>query len=143
MRSCVSELALLFYNTLYLRVIFSSQAWSGAIYYRNVKRKEFLATVGEGRTCATLQSMLARAAIFAYRSRRVQVGQVPNPPFVNSDNEFQRLAFAFYCLGTLDLLDLLKDKTSEHDRQSWRDWIWERQTSKLQNCYAFKLTHIM
>jgi geranylgeranyl transferase type-1 subunit beta len=39
-----------------------------------------------------------------------------------------KLAFGFYCLGSLDLLDLLKDKTSELDRQMWREWIWEQQT---------------
>jgi geranylgeranyl transferase type-1 subunit beta len=40
-----------------------------------------------------------------------------------------KLALGFYCLGSLDLLDLLKEKTNESDRQVWREWIWEQQTS--------------
>lgn len=43
----------------------------------------------------------------------------------------RRVALSFYCLGSLDLLDLLKEKTNDSDRQNWRDWIWEQQTSLL------------
>lgn len=39
-----------------------------------------------------------------------------------------RLAVAFYCLGSLDLLGMLKEKTSKTDREVWREWIWEQQT---------------
>ncbi|KAJ6581449.1 terpenoid cyclases/protein prenyltransferase alpha-alpha toroid [Mycena capillaripes] len=39
-----------------------------------------------------------------------------------------RLALGFYCIGALDLLGLLQTKTSETDRASWREWIWEQQT---------------
>ncbi|KAJ7623256.1 terpenoid cyclases/protein prenyltransferase alpha-alpha toroid [Roridomyces roridus] len=39
-----------------------------------------------------------------------------------------RLAIGFYCIGALDLLGLLQSKTSEVDRASWREWIWEQQT---------------
>ncbi|KAI0759362.1 terpenoid cyclases/Protein prenyltransferase [Trametes elegans] len=40
-----------------------------------------------------------------------------------------RIAVAFYCLGTLDILELLNSKSSEHDRESWRSWLWEQQIS--------------
>ncbi|KAJ6591620.1 terpenoid cyclases/protein prenyltransferase alpha-alpha toroid, partial [Mycena vulgaris] len=39
-----------------------------------------------------------------------------------------RLALGFYCIGSLDLLGLLQTKTTETDRASWREWIWEQQT---------------
>ncbi|KAF8216446.1 terpenoid cyclases/protein prenyltransferase alpha-alpha toroid [Mycena galopus ATCC 62051] len=39
-----------------------------------------------------------------------------------------RLALGFYCLGVLDLLEAVQTKTSETDRASWREWIWEQQT---------------
>ncbi|KAK0185654.1 terpenoid cyclases/protein prenyltransferase alpha-alpha toroid [Armillaria mellea] len=40
------------------------------------------------------------------------------------------MAVVFYCIGTLDLLGMLQEKTSETDRQSWRDWVWEQQTHR-------------
>ncbi|KAH9850205.1 terpenoid cyclases/Protein prenyltransferase [Lenzites betulinus] len=40
-----------------------------------------------------------------------------------------RLAIVFYCLGTLDILELLDKKSSDSERQSWRDWLWEQQIS--------------
>ncbi|KAJ7876785.1 terpenoid cyclases/protein prenyltransferase alpha-alpha toroid [Mycena leptocephala] len=42
-----------------------------------------------------------------------------------------RVALAFYCLGALDLLGVVQAKTSETDRNSWREWIWEQQTQGL------------
>ncbi|KAJ7760507.1 terpenoid cyclases/protein prenyltransferase alpha-alpha toroid [Mycena metata] len=39
-----------------------------------------------------------------------------------------RLALGFYCIGTLDLLRVVQSKTTETDRNSWREWIWEQQT---------------
>jgi hypothetical protein len=41
-----------------------------------------------------------------------------------------RVALAFYCLGALDLLGVVQAKTSETDRNSWREWIWEQQTRR-------------
>lgn len=41
-----------------------------------------------------------------------------------------RLVIGFYCLGILDLLGLVQTKTSETDRDSWREWIWEQQTRR-------------
>ncbi|KIY52428.1 terpenoid cyclases/Protein prenyltransferase [Fistulina hepatica ATCC 64428] len=49
-------------------------------------------------------------------------------PFSQVEIESSKLALAFYCLGTLDLLGLLESKTTEIDRESWREWIWEQQT---------------
>ena len=42
-----------------------------------------------------------------------------------------RLAVAFYCIGSLDILGLLEEKTTSTDRESWREWIWEQQTSSF------------
>ncbi|KAJ4482494.1 terpenoid cyclases/protein prenyltransferase alpha-alpha toroid [Lentinula aciculospora] len=39
-----------------------------------------------------------------------------------------RMAVAFYCLGSLDLLKMVQEKISQTDRESWREWIWEQQT---------------
>ncbi|KAJ3762747.1 terpenoid cyclases/protein prenyltransferase alpha-alpha toroid [Lentinula raphanica] len=45
------------------------------------------------------------------------------------DLDSGRMAVAFYCLGSLDLLNMVQVKTSETDRESWREWIWEQQIS--------------
>ncbi|KAH9950677.1 terpenoid cyclases/Protein prenyltransferase [Amylocystis lapponica] len=39
-----------------------------------------------------------------------------------------RMVIAFYCLGTLDLIGMLQEKSSAMERRDWRDWIWEQQT---------------
>jgi len=33
-----------------------------------------------------------------------------------------------YCIGSLDLLGLLYEKTTSDDREVWRSWIWEQYT---------------
>ncbi|KAA1476832.1 terpenoid cyclases/Protein prenyltransferase [Dentipellis sp. KUC8613] len=38
-----------------------------------------------------------------------------------------RMALSFYCLGTLDVLGLIASKTTETDRECWREWIWAQQ----------------
>ncbi|KAE9396109.1 terpenoid cyclases/Protein prenyltransferase [Gymnopus androsaceus JB14] len=45
------------------------------------------------------------------------------------DVDSGRMALAFYCIGSLDLLKMVQDKISSSDRESWREWIWEQQTS--------------
>ncbi|TFK40478.1 terpenoid cyclases/protein prenyltransferase alpha-alpha toroid [Crucibulum laeve] len=51
-------------------------------------------------------------------------------PDSQTDIDASRLALAFYCIGSLDLLGILKDATPklDRDRESWREWIWEQQT---------------
>lgn len=49
-----------------------------------------------------------------------------------------RLAVAFYCIGSLDLLGLLEVKTTPTDRESWREWIWEQHTSPFLRLYPLK-----
>ncbi|KAJ7252752.1 terpenoid cyclases/protein prenyltransferase alpha-alpha toroid [Mycena haematopus] len=49
-------------------------------------------------------------------------------PGSQAEADSARLALGFYCLGVLDLLGAIQTKTSEADRGSWRDWIWEQQT---------------
>ncbi|KAM5540861.1 hypothetical protein V8D89_005505 [Ganoderma adspersum] len=38
-----------------------------------------------------------------------------------------RIAVIFYCMGTLDILASWDSQSKEHDRESWRDWLWEQQ----------------
>ena len=38
-----------------------------------------------------------------------------------------RIALIFYCMGTLDILASWDSQSKEHDRESWRDWLWEQQ----------------
>ncbi len=33
----------------------------------------------------------------------------------------------FYCMGTLDVLASWDSQSKEHDRETWRDWLWEQQ----------------
>ncbi|KAJ7505826.1 terpenoid cyclases/protein prenyltransferase alpha-alpha toroid [Mycena galericulata] len=37
-----------------------------------------------------------------------------------------RMAIVFYCVGSLDLLGVLQEETTEADRTSWRMWIWDQ-----------------
>ncbi|GAW07887.1 geranylgeranyl transferase type-1 subunit beta [Lentinula edodes] len=66
---------------------------------------------------------LARAA-HAGHVKRCLLGL----PDSQVDLDSGRMAIAFYCLGSLDLLKMLQDKTSQTDRESWKEWIWEQQT---------------
>lgn len=43
-----------------------------------------------------------------------------------------RLVLVFYCIGSLDLLDLAGEKASARDRETWREWIWQQQTKVRQ-----------
>ncbi|KAK7689911.1 hypothetical protein QCA50_006550 [Cerrena zonata] len=49
-------------------------------------------------------------------------------PSSHAHIDASRLAIGFYCLGTLDLLGLIDEKTKEEERQSWREWLWQQQT---------------
>lgn len=40
-----------------------------------------------------------------------------------------RLALVFYCLGSLDLLGVLESKSTDADRESWKEWIWQQHAS--------------
>ncbi|KAI0629999.1 terpenoid cyclases/Protein prenyltransferase [Trametes polyzona] len=50
-------------------------------------------------------------------------------PFSQVELDSSRIALVFYCLGSLDILQLLDSKTSELDRENWRSWLWEQQIS--------------
>ncbi|RDB14684.1 Geranylgeranyl transferase type-1 subunit beta [Hypsizygus marmoreus] len=50
-------------------------------------------------------------------------------PSSQTEVDASRLALAFYCIGSLDLLGVLQEKTTPTDRESWREWVWEQQTS--------------
>lgn len=56
-------------------------------------------------------------------------GDYPALTFQSRSHRSSRLALAFYCIGSLDLLGVLCEGTTETDRESWREWIWEQQTS--------------
>ncbi|KII91069.1 hypothetical protein PLICRDRAFT_52738 [Plicaturopsis crispa FD-325 SS-3] len=49
-------------------------------------------------------------------------------PASQVDIDASRLALAFYCLGSLDLLATLEEKSTESDRLLWKQWIWEQYT---------------
>ncbi|KIM78421.1 hypothetical protein PILCRDRAFT_793478 [Piloderma croceum F 1598] len=49
-------------------------------------------------------------------------------PSSQVDVDSARLALAFYCLGSLDLLNSLESRTNDFERQDWREWIWEQHT---------------
>ncbi|KAI0076738.1 terpenoid cyclases/Protein prenyltransferase [Panus rudis PR-1116 ss-1] len=50
-------------------------------------------------------------------------------PFSYATVDASRVAIGFYCFGTLDLLGLLDSKTRESEREGWREWLWDQQTS--------------
>jgi len=47
-------------------------------------------------------------------------------PNTSTDLDATRLVVGFYCIGSLDLLGLLYEKTSSADREVWRSWVWEQ-----------------
>ncbi|KAL1677207.1 terpenoid cyclases/protein prenyltransferase alpha-alpha toroid [Schizophyllum commune] len=53
-----------------------------------------------------------------------------------------KVALAYYCLGTLDLLGLLESKTNEREREGWRAWFWEQQ-ARGPHGTAFTPSHFM
>ncbi|TFK93292.1 terpenoid cyclases/Protein prenyltransferase [Polyporus arcularius HHB13444] len=61
----------------------------------------------------------------ASHSRRCLIGL----PFSQVDIDSSRIALAFYCLGTLDILNSIEDQSSELDRETWREWLWEQHIS--------------
>lgn len=67
---------------------------------------------------------LARAAHASHCNRCLS--GLPNSQV---DTDASRLAVGFYCIGSLDILGLLEEKTTVTDRESWREWIWEQQTN--------------
>ncbi|KAI0655560.1 terpenoid cyclases/Protein prenyltransferase [Cubamyces menziesii] len=50
-------------------------------------------------------------------------------PFSQVEVDPSRIAVIFYCLGSLDILDTLGSQSSELERETWRDWLWEQQIS--------------
>ncbi|KAK7464852.1 geranylgeranyl transferase type-1 subunit beta [Stygiomarasmius scandens] len=50
-------------------------------------------------------------------------------PDSQTDLDSSRLAVAFYCIGSLDLLGLIPDKIAQGDLDLWREWIWEQYVS--------------
>lgn len=47
-----------------------------------------------------------------------------------TEYELYRLALAFYCIGSLDLLGVVEEQVSLQDRNLWKLWLWEQQTRK-------------
>jgi hypothetical protein len=41
-----------------------------------------------------------------------------------------RLALAFYCIGSLDLLGVIEEQIPASDRQLWREWLWQQQARR-------------
>ncbi|KAF5315135.1 hypothetical protein D9619_007231 [Psilocybe cf. subviscida] len=45
------------------------------------------------------------------------------------DIDGSRLALGFYCIGSLDILGALDEGTRVSERNMWKEWLWEQQTS--------------
>ncbi|KAI0088510.1 terpenoid cyclases/protein prenyltransferase alpha-alpha toroid [Irpex rosettiformis] len=50
-------------------------------------------------------------------------------PSSQVEADTSRMAIGFYALGSLDILGTVNTSTTDVDRQSWIDWIWEQQSS--------------
>ncbi|KAH8086008.1 terpenoid cyclases/Protein prenyltransferase [Cristinia sonorae] len=50
-------------------------------------------------------------------------------PSTQVEADTSRLAVGFYCLGVMDMLGLLESKINETERERWRDWVWNQQSS--------------
>ncbi|CAK5280367.1 unnamed protein product [Mycena citricolor] len=66
---------------------------------------------------------LARSAHLMHVKRAL--AQLPGQQ-VSLDSS--RMSIIFYCIGTMDLLGVLHQETTEMDRASWRSWVWEQYT---------------
>lgn len=51
-------------------------------------------------------------------------------------HDLLRAALAFYCIGTLDVLGTLETQVNESERENWREWYWELQTSACRLSYV-------
>ncbi|KAI0770607.1 terpenoid cyclases/Protein prenyltransferase [Fomes fomentarius] len=69
-------------------------------------------------------SILSRSG-HASHARRCLIGI----PFSQVEVDSSRIALAFYCLGTLDILGTMNSQSSELDRETWKDWLWEQYIS--------------
>ncbi|PPQ65900.1 hypothetical protein CVT26_000920 [Gymnopilus dilepis] len=49
-------------------------------------------------------------------------------PAAKTEVDASRLALAFYCIGSLDLLGVLETSVPEGEREEWRAWLWNQQT---------------
>ncbi|KAI0754575.1 terpenoid cyclases/Protein prenyltransferase [Daedaleopsis nitida] len=63
----------------------------------------------------------------ASHSRRCLIGL----PFSQVEVDPSRIALIFYCLGALDILGAIESQSSEIDRETWRDWLWEQHISGI------------
>ncbi|KAI0768878.1 terpenoid cyclases/protein prenyltransferase alpha-alpha toroid [Irpex lacteus] len=52
-------------------------------------------------------------------------------PPSQAEADASRMAIGFYTLGSLDLMGTINTSTTEVDRQSWKEWIWEQQSSGI------------
>ncbi|KAF9568753.1 terpenoid cyclases/Protein prenyltransferase [Agrocybe pediades] len=48
-------------------------------------------------------------------------------PASQTDVDASRLALAFYCIGSLDLLGVLEEQIPAQDRDLWKEWLWAQQ----------------
>ncbi|KZT12168.1 terpenoid cyclases/Protein prenyltransferase [Laetiporus sulphureus 93-53] len=49
-------------------------------------------------------------------------------PFSQVEVDSSRIAIVFYCLGSMDLLNILESKSTPSERDRWRKWLWEQQS---------------
>ncbi|KAI0698455.1 terpenoid cyclases/Protein prenyltransferase [Cytidiella melzeri] len=52
-------------------------------------------------------------------------------PPSQAEADASRMAIGFYSLGSLDILGTVNTATTEVDREAWREWVWEQQSSGI------------
>lgn len=55
-------------------------------------------------------------------------------PYVRGDD--QRMTFAYFCLGALDLLQQMDSVVDESNRQAYIDWVYGQQLRKYEATYC-------
>lgn len=76
-----------------------------------------------------------RSPCFSGGHRRFEVSSSTRLFMLGYPNIFgARLALGFYCIGSLDILGALEG-TPISEREMWREWLWEQQTSMFDVCY--------
>ncbi|KAI0694847.1 terpenoid cyclases/Protein prenyltransferase [Earliella scabrosa] len=67
---------------------------------------------------------LLRSGHAAY-ARRCLIGM----PASAVEADASKMAIIFYCLGMLDILGVINTQSSDLERETWKDWIWEQYIS--------------
>jgi len=50
-------------------------------------------------------------------------------PATHAEMDASRMAIGFYSLGSLDIVDSVRETVNSANCESWKDWVWEQQSS--------------